>query len=56
MKSHKSPGISNGEPAFDLMMPAPKNQFKEFLAAPGPALAIAANNVRQKFFNSQPGA
>jgi len=34
-------------------MPARKNQFKEFPAAPGFALSIAANNVRQKFFNSQ---
>jgi hypothetical protein len=53
MKGHKPPGISRGELAFDLIMPARKNQFKEFPAVPGSALAIAANNVRQKFFNSQ---
>jgi len=35
------------------MMPARKNQFKEFPAVAGFAFSIATNNAWQKFFNSQ---
>jgi hypothetical protein len=41
-----------------MIMPARKNQFKEFPAGsrlPTVGRTIAANNVRQKFFNSQFG-